>query len=148
MSARPPIIPVSGTELERAAIAASHPELISAGEQVFTTDQRRLWLYTGSVWQLLSAPVHHGTVADDPAMLALATASARGVWPGDTCYRTDAQTEYRCASGSGATAVWVPTSVIGMTVVTPIDSDLATLTTGVGVTVTAVDSDLATLTLP
>ena len=144
MSTRPPVVPVRGTELQRAAIAASHPELIAVGEEFYATDQQRLWLCSSSGWVLLSAPVHHGDVATEAAMLALATTATRGVWPLDLCYRTENQTTYRFTDASA----WEPCSVAGLTTVTDIDDDLATVDAGTGVTISDIDDDLATLSAP
>ena len=144
MSTRPPVVPARGTESERLAIATYHPELVAVGEQVFTTDQQRLWLRDSAAWVMLSAPVHHGAVADEAAMLALATTATRGVWPLDLCYRTDNQTTYRFTDASA----WEPCSVAGLTTVTEIDDDLATVDAGTGVTISDIDDDLATLSAP
>ena len=144
MSTRPPVVPVRGTESERLAIATHHPELLAVGEQVFTTDQQRLWLRDSAAWVMLSAPVHHGDVATETAMLALATTATRGVWPLDLCYRTDNQTTYRFTDASA----WEPCSVAGLTTVTEIDDDLATVDAGIGVTISEIDDDLATLSAP
>ena len=144
MSTRPPVVPVRGTEANRAAIATDHPELVAVGEQVFTTDQQRLWLRDTTAWLLISAPVHHGDMADEAAMLALATTATAGVWPGDTCYRADNQTTYRYTPA----LAWEPTSVAGLTTITDIDDDLATVDAGTGVTLADIDDDIASLTAP
>ena len=132
MSTRPPVVPVRGTEAQRLAIIASHPELVAVGEQVFTTDQQRLWLRDTAAWLLISAPVHHGDVATEAAMLALETTATAGVWPGDTCYRTDAQSTFRNLSA----LTWEPYTVAGLTTVTEQTATSFRLILGTGVTVT------------
>ena len=144
MSTRPPVVPVRGTDAQRLAIVTDHPELVAVGEQVFTTDQQRLWLRDTAAWLLISAPVHHGDVATEAAMLALETTATAGVWPGDTCYRTDAQSTFRNLSA----LTWEPYTVAGLTTVTDIDDDLATVDAGTGVTIADDDDDLATITAP
>lgn len=144
MSTRPQVVPVRGTEAQRLAIIASHPELVAVGEQVFTTDQQRLWLRDTAAWLLISAPVHHGDVATEAAMLALETTATAGVWPGDSCYRTDSQSTFRNLSA----LTWEPYTVAGLTTVTDIDDDLATVDAGTGVTIADDDDDLATITAP
>ena len=78
---------------------------LDAQEIVTTSDQRRLWRGDGT---LLSGGADHGTVATEAALatIYLLPSCTRGVWPGDTAFVTAAGCEYRCISGSNATATW------------------------------------------
>ena len=96
----PRVLLVRGTEAERLAIATYYPSLVSLGEQVYTTDQQRLWVKDTSAWVLLSAAKHLGSVEDEAAMLSLNDA-VLGVWPGDTCLREDSGKFAICLTNNG-----------------------------------------------
>jgi hypothetical protein len=86
------IIPITGTEIEREAAAAS----ILPNELTTTNDQRRLFLQNylvGSVW--------HPGVTSQADMLNLWLNDARGCWPGDLCQRTDSSEIYGCMTNNG-----------------------------------------------
>lgn len=93
------LIPLSGTEAQRASASAS----ILTNEVHSTSDQKRLFLQNEVI-----APYWHGDVASEAAMTALSS-STRGVWRGDSCRRTDLSNRYFFAinnDGSNATD-WV-----------------------------------------
>ena len=129
---RPPVVPLRMTELGRQEMLASHPELLAAGELCRTTDEERLW--QGAT--LLGPKIHHGTVADEAEMLALVSTTTRGVYAGDTCYRVDAQCEFRCIAVVDDVPTWQPSSIAGLTTVTEETSTSFRLILGTGVTVT------------
>jgi hypothetical protein len=87
----PRIVPLTGTEAERATSAAS----VLAQEIHTTTDQKRVFLENKIV-----APLWLGTVANEAAMLAL-SGGTFGCWPGDLCYRSDTGTAWRCIADNG-----------------------------------------------
>lgn len=78
---------------------------LAAQEIVTTSDQRRLFRGDGT---LLSGGVDHGSVATEAALatIYLLPSCTRGVWPNDTAFVAASGCEYRCISGSNATAVW------------------------------------------
>lgn len=99
-----------------AALASSGQVTIRPHELIRTTDGR-VYHWTTSALEIVSAPVHHGTVADVAALAGvyLLPSCTRGVHAGDTAFVTAAGCEYRVTSGINATAVWaacasIPTS--------------------------------------
>lgn len=78
------ITPTSGTDADR-LIDLHIGSVIGADELTQTRDQERLFLKGREI----VAPVHHGDVASEAAMLALNTTSSRGCHRGDKCKRTD-----------------------------------------------------------
>ena len=90
-----------------AALAAAGQVTILPHELIRTTDGR-VYHWTGTALEVVSAPVHHGTVADVAALagIYLLPSCTRGVHLGDTAYVTAAGCEYRVASGVNATATW------------------------------------------
>ncbi len=90
-----------------ASLASSGQIAIRAHELIRTTDGR-VYHWTGTAVEIVSAPVHHGTVATaaDLAGIYLLPTCTRGVHSGDTAYVTAAGCEYRVLSGVNATAVW------------------------------------------
>jgi hypothetical protein len=112
--ARAPVIPLHGTEARR-QIAA---HLIEEAELNGTTDQQRVFFRT-----MVVAPVWHGTLASEAAMLALYDESDRGCFPGDMCYRSDSRTLYRCIARNGLDLEdWFPI-ISAVTVVSGTPSD-------------------------
>lgn len=99
------IKPFTTTETRRRWMVQYGTGAQSIGEQelVTTSDQLRLFrrnTYLGAV--------DHGSVDTVSALssLYLLPSCTRGVWPDDTCWVTSQGCEYRCISGSDATAVW------------------------------------------
>ena len=99
-----------------AALAAAGQVTILPHELIRTTDGR-VYHWTTSALEIVSAPVHHGTVADVAALdgIYLLPTCTRGVHPGDTAYVPAAGCEYRVTAGINATATWsacatIPTS--------------------------------------
>lgn len=93
------VIPLTGTEAQRQTAAAS----VLANELHTTTDQKRVFLENRIV-----APVWHGSVANQAAMLAL-NGGTYGCWPGDVCLRSDVNAVYRCITNNGTSSGdWVP----------------------------------------
>ena len=90
-----------------AALASSGQITIRPHELIRTTDGR-VYHWTTSALEIVSAPVHHGTVADVAALegIYLLPSCTRGVHPGDTAYVTAAGCEYRVTAGVNATATW------------------------------------------
>lgn len=90
-----------------AALAAAGQVTILPHELIRTTDGR-VYHWTTSALEIVSAPVHHGTVADVAALdgIYLLPSCTRGVHPGDTAYVTAAACEYRVTAGINATASW------------------------------------------
>lgn len=129
---RPPVVPLRLTERGRQELLASHPELLAAGELCRTTDEERLW--QGAT--LIGPKIHHGTVADEAAMLALVSTTTRGIYQGDTCYRTDAQCEFRCLTVIDGVTTWSPATIAGLTKITEETATSFRLILGTGVTVT------------
>ena len=106
------IIPITGTEIEREAAAAS----ILPNELTTTNDQRRLFLQNylvGSVW--------HPGVTSQADMLNLWRNDERGCWPGDLCQRTDSSEIYGCMTNNGQQlADWILLVAAGLTVDAPL----------------------------
>ena len=107
--------PITSTERERQfnAARAVGPEVLHPQEFHTTSDQLRIF----RAHQYVGGVVDHGTVASADAMSALggtvraggtirAGTATRGVWPGDTCWRSDESVQYQCISGSDSSAVW------------------------------------------
>ena len=95
------IVPLTGTEEERQLVTGS----ILPNEIHTTSDHKRVFLQNVPI-----APVYHGEVASEAAMLALRYTSPRGCFAGDMCKRTDVPTAtfYLCVSRDGREAVdWV-----------------------------------------
>lgn len=90
-----------------AALAAAGQVTILPHELIRTTDGR-VYHWTGTALEIVSAPVHHGTVADVAALdgIYLLPSCTRGVHPGDTAYVPAAGCEYRVTAGVNATATW------------------------------------------
>lgn len=78
-------------------------QAIGAQELVTTSDQHRLFRRDTYL-----SPIDHGSVDTVSALstLYLLPSCTRGVWPADTCWVASQGCEYRCISGSNATAVW------------------------------------------
>ena len=86
-------VPLTGTDFLRLLTTA----LILPNELHTTKDQRRVFLENVHV-----APVWHGTVADESAMIALNVTSERGCFPMDNCYRADTSSVWVCMTNRGA----------------------------------------------
>lgn len=99
------------------AVPATGQPLKYRPHELIRTDDGRVYHWSTSAMEIVSAPVHHGTVADVASLsgIYLLPTCTRGVHPGDTAYVTAAACEYRVTSGINATAVWsacasIPTS--------------------------------------
>jgi hypothetical protein len=134
-----------------AALAASGQVTIRPHEIIRTTDGR-VYHWTTSALEIVSAPVHHGTVANVAALdgIYLLPSCTRGVHPGDTAFVTSSGCEYRVTSGINAAAVWAACTTLPTIPTTPaeVGADPAgTAATAVSTHNTATDShtDLRTL---
>ena len=96
-----------------AALAASGQVTIKPHEIIRTTDGR-VYHWTTSALEIVSAPVHHGTVANPADLDGIyrLPSCTRGVHPGDTAFVTSAACEYRVTSGINATAIWAACTTI------------------------------------
>jgi hypothetical protein len=103
-----------------AALAAAGQVTILPHELIRTTDGR-VYHWTTSALEIVSAPVHHGTVADVAALdgIYLLPSCTRGVHPGDTAFVTAAGCEYRVTSGVNSTASWASCASIPAIPTTP-----------------------------
>lgn len=100
------VVPLTGTEAERQLAA----QYVRDMEIHTTTDQRRLFLQNQAI-----APVWHGEVATEQAMLDLHLDSNRGCFPGDMVKRIDLSppTVYLCVLHDGRLlADWVPFAIM------------------------------------
>ena len=97
------IRPITSTERQRQSneAHATTAEALHPQEIHTTSDQLRIFRK-----HVHLGPVDHGTVASALAMAALGTTATRGVWPGDTCWRSDEGVTYQCILGSDSAAVW------------------------------------------
>lgn len=106
------VCPITSTELQRQSneLHALPDEQLHVQELHTTSDELRIFRR-----HALLGPVDHGTVASADAMVAiwLQPSCTRGVWPGDTCYRSDLGVECRVVSGHHATAAWRPVATAG-----------------------------------
>ena len=103
-----------------AALASSGQITIRPHELIRTTDGR-VYHWTTSALEIVSAPVHHGTVAnpaDLDGIYRLPTCT-RGVHPGDTAYVTALGCEYCVTAGINATAVWAACTTLPTIPTTP-----------------------------
>lgn len=149
------VYPISGLPKDRqftldhaAEIEALEPGASISPKELNTTidDTGKARVFLGSVNLV---PRFLGTVTDEADMMSLHDPD-KGlyVFPEDTCYRTDAQTEYRCLSVVNNTPAWQPISIVGLTTITDVDDDLATVDAGTGVTISDIDDDFTSITLP
>ncbi len=134
-----------------AALAAAGQVTILPHELIRTTDGR-VYHWTGTALEIVSAPVHHGTAADVSALdgIYLLPTCTRGVHTGDTAYVTASACEYRVTAGINATAVWAACASLPTIPTTPseVGADPAgTAAAAVSTHNTATDShaDLRTL---
>ena len=103
-----------------AALASSGQITIRPHELIRTTDGR-VYHWTTSALEIVSAPVHHGTVADVAALdgIHLLPTCTRGVHTGDTAYVSAAGCEYRVTAGINADAVWAASTTFPTIPTTP-----------------------------
>lgn len=135
-----------------AALASSGQVTIRPNELIRTSDSNRVYHWTGTAMDIVSAPVHHGTVANPAALdgIYLLPSCTRGVHPGDTAFVTAAGCEYRVTSGINATATWSACATIPTIPTTPSEvgaDPSGTAATAVSTHNTATDShtDIRTL---
>jgi hypothetical protein len=94
------IKPLTGTDEWRLIVLAL--ELLEADELHATRDQLRLFLANDDATESeIIAPVYHGDIATQAAMLALNASSARGCHRSDFCKRTDIGSLAICIADRG-----------------------------------------------
>jgi len=108
------IKPLTGTDAWR--LIALALELLENDEVHATRDQLRLFLANEDATESeIIAPVWHGSVASQAAMLALNTSSARGCHRGDFCARSDIGSLAFCIADRGeALADWTFVALSGV----------------------------------
>jgi hypothetical protein len=90
------IKPTSGTDAWR--LICIQLGLLEADELTQTRTEKRAFVGSG---EEIIAPVWHGSIASQSAMLALNTSSARGCHRGDFCARSDIGSLAICISNRG-----------------------------------------------
>lgn len=136
------------TEDHAAEMEAAEPGSSIGSAEIHTTiddgDKARIFIGNRS-----AAPRFLGNVADETAMDALHNPSeGLFVFEEDTCFRNDAQVEFRCTGFSDSTPIWQPISVAGLTTTVNETDDDFELLLGTGVSVTDESDDDFALTLP